>query len=201
MRRRLLPPVLAVPLALALAGGASAYIESTLSLFNADGSPAGDTVCEFYMEFNPTPGGETGSWELLASDQSVVASGPYEVTETEGDREPDTGTVALEDGTYLLVWDDETPVDASRREQEIVVECEAEQPSEAPTGSELPVETSSATPGGGVAGATGTPRLTPPPTDSAGAPSGAATTLPGLLVLIAGIAVGALVTTRRLARR
>ena len=45
-------------------------------------------------------------------------------------------------------------------------------PSEAPTGSELPIETESVAPTGGVEGATGTPAVTPPSTDTIGDGSG-----------------------------
>ena len=192
--RRLLPVALAVPLVLAAAGTASAFIESTVSVFNADGTPAGETVCEFYIEFNPTPGGETGSYELRAADDSVVASGPYSVTDTEGDREPDAGAWTLDEGRYTLLWDDEEPVDASRLELTIDVDCPEAEPTPTPT--PVATQTAGPTPTGTVQPATGTPRITPPPTDAvSGGPSLGGSS--AVLVLLAGLSVAALLLAPR----
>jgi hypothetical protein len=97
-------------------------------VFNADGTPAGATVCEFYFEFGPAPGGEDGSWELRDGGGTAVADGSYSVTAADGDREPNTGSLTFPNGTYTLLWDDEAQIDNSNEELEIVVECAEPEP-------------------------------------------------------------------------
>ena len=124
LRRLVLPPSAAASLLLAASGAAFAGTpDATVSVFNADGTPAGATVCEFYIQFNPIAGGETGSWDLRDSSTLVVASGDYAVTATDADREPDTGAFALGNGTYRLRWDSESPIDSSNKAMNIVVAC------------------------------------------------------------------------------
>ena len=192
IRRLLLPPIAAATLVLGVAGTAFAGTpDATVSVFNEDDTPAGDAVCAFYFEFNPLPGGETGSWELRDAGDAVVEHGAYSVTASDGDREPDSGTFSLDNGTYTLVWDSETPIDKSNRQLQIVVSCAAN-----PTPSfeeSVAAETSKPTnkPGGGV-GNVGGPTL---PNTSAGgqvtaAPSPmAALLLPALCGLLALIVV------------
>jgi hypothetical protein len=125
------------------AGGALASeIFSHVAVFNADGTPAGATVCDFYVEFSAVEGGESGDWELRDSGGAVVEHGTYSVTGSAVDRVPDTGTFSLPNGTYKLVWDNESPIDTSKMTLDIVVECAAPTatptatPTEAPTFSE-----------------------------------------------------------------
>ena len=126
MRRLILPPIAAASLLVAAAGSAlAASPDATVSVFNADGTPAGATVCEFYVEFNPVAGGEDGTWELWDDASNVVDDGSYSVTASTGDRVPDSGAWALANGTYTLAWDSEDQIDSSRSEAEIVVMCEA----------------------------------------------------------------------------
>jgi hypothetical protein len=132
-------------LGLSAAGTALALPAGTVSVFNADGTPAGSTVCRFYFMFNPVAGGEDGAWELRNSSAVVVAAGDYHVTATEGDREPSVGSLSVPDGTYKLLWDDEATVDASRLELTVVVQCAATA-SPAPTGT--PVVTAAPAPTG-----------------------------------------------------
>lgn len=109
----------------------AAIPDANVTVFNDDDTPAGATVCKFYLWFNPTAGGESGFWELRDSTGAIVEQGEYAVTGTEGDREPNTGFFELPDGAYTLLWDDE-PVDLSRKELPIVVDCDAA--TSAPTG-------------------------------------------------------------------
>jgi hypothetical protein len=126
IRRILLPPVAAALLGLAAAGTALGGSPSgTVSVFNADGTPAGATVCDFYVVFNPVTGGEHGAWKLRNSSQGVVEQGDYHITATESDREPDTGSFSVPNGTYKLLWDNEPTVDSSHSEITVVVACEA----------------------------------------------------------------------------
>ena len=123
IRRLILPPIAAASLLMSAAGVALAEPESAVALFNADGTPAGATVCDFYFEFGTAPGGETGSWELRDSGGTAVASGSYSVTASTGHREPASGSMTLPNGTYTLLWDDEGVIDRSNEELQIVVEC------------------------------------------------------------------------------
>jgi hypothetical protein len=125
IRRLILAPLAAASLLMTAAGGAFAAVDAAVSVFNADGTPAGAKVCDFYFEFGPAPGGEDGSWELRAAGGTAVAQGSYSVTTADGDREPNTGSLTFPNGTYTLLWDDETPIDNSREELQIVVECDA----------------------------------------------------------------------------
>ena len=203
IRRLILPPVAAASLLAAAAGSALAGDPKvTVSGFNGDGTPAGATVCEFYVEFNPIAGGEEGSWELRDAGDAVVAEGSYSVTASTGHREPATGTWALPNGTYMLLWDNEDEVDNSRTELEIVVECTAPSQSvaaatDAPSPS-MPAETDNKTPFQSVEGETDTPQRTQPDTaafESTAQPDSSAWT--ALLAVILGVAAAVLVLTPR----
>ena len=165
LRRLVLPPIAAASLFVAAAGTALAGTpDATVSVFNGDGTPAGATVCDFYLQFNPVAGGETGSWQLRDSSNAVVESGDYAVTATDADREPDSGVFSLANGTYQLRWDDETPIDSSRMELTIVVQCAA----------------ATSTPEITLAPATDTPApATDTPAPSFGQSQGAETDVPG----------------------
>lgn len=201
IRRLILPPIAAASLLLAAAGGALAASPSaTVSVFNADGTPAGATVCEFYVEFNPVPGGEDGTWELWDGDSNVVDTGSYSVTATTGDRVPDSGSWSLDNGTYTLAWDSEDHVDNSREEQEIVVECAAPSQSVAAE-TDVPSQSVAADtekPSQDVRDETDAPVRTQPDTaslDSSGRPDPGAWT--GLIAAILGVAAFALVLVPR----
>ena len=204
--RRLFPPIAAAFLALAVAGTALAA-RASVSVFNADGTPAGATVCEFYFEFNPVPGGEAGSWALRDASDATVEQGAYAVTSTEGDRHPDTGSLSLPNGTYLLLWDDEDRIDNSKEELEIVVDCaaaETEAPSQsvlsetdAPSQSVLS-ETDAPSFGQSVGGITEAPNMTQPDTSAVqGAQPDAVGWSGVLLVLFGALAIVILLTPRR----
>ncbi|NJD27176.1 MAG: hypothetical protein FIA92_02640 [Chloroflexi bacterium] len=191
-RRLFLAPAAAAAIALAGAGAALAGTPvSAVFVFNEDGSPAGATVCAFYVEFGAVEGGESGSWALFDSSDATVESGTYEVTSGEVDRHPASGTFSVPNGTYVLAWDDEPQIDRSRGEVEITVECaaatEAPAPTEAPTeGPAQETVAPTAEAGGDVGGATPLPTLPPTSTDSAPRNPG----LSGLLVLL-GLVLGA----------
>ena len=215
--RRLFPPIAAAFLALAVAGTALAA-RASVSVFNADGTPAGATVCEFYFEFNPVPGGEAGSWALRDASDATVEQGAYAVTSTEGDRHPDTGSLSLPNGTYLLLWDDEDRIDNSNEELEIVVDCaaaetdapsqsvlsETDAPSQsvlsetdAPSQSVLS-ETDAPSFGQSVGGITEAPIMTQPDTSAVeGAQPDAVGWSGVLLVLFGALAIVILLTPRR----
>jgi hypothetical protein len=199
IRRLLLPPIAAASLLLTAAGVALAEAESTVAVFNADGTPAGATVCEFYFEFSAAPGGESGSWELRDGGGTAVASGSYSVTTSTADREPNTGSLTFPNGTYTLVWDDETPIDNSNEQLQVMVECADE--TEPPTPGPTPVqsvedETDAPTPFQSVEGDTDAPDRTQPDTTGVkqvGSPDSGALT--GLLAVILGLAAFVYVLT------
>ena len=191
IRRLILPPIAAASLLMSAAGVALAEPESAVAVFNADGTPAGATVCEFYFEFGATPGGETGSWELGDGGGTAVASGSYSVTASTGHREPASGSMTLPNGTYTLLWDDEAVIDRSNEELQLVVECAAA--TLVPTQS-VAVETDA--PSQIVAGDTDGPQRTLPDTTSLDQP---ARPDPGawvsLLAVLLGLAAFVLVLT------
>ena len=193
IRRLLLPPIAAASLLLTAAGVVLAEPASTVSVFNADGTPAGATVCEFYFEFSSAPGGESGSWELRDDGGAAVASGSYSVTASTGQREPATGSMTFPDGTYTLLWDDEDVIDRSNEELQIVVVCEEPQtPAPTPFQS-VEGETDAPTPFQSVEGETDAPARTLPDTtiDQAARPDTSAWT--SLLAVILGLAAFAYV--------
>ena len=192
IRRLLLPPIAAGSLLLTAAGVALAEPESDVAVFNADGTPAGATVCEFYFEFGATPGGESGSWELRDGSGTAVASGSYSVTASTDDREPDAGSLTFPNGTYTFVWDDEAPIDNSNEQLPVVVECAAatEPPTPAPTPFQsVEGETDAPTPFQSLEGETDAPQRTLPDTtglDQPARPDPGAWM--GLLAVITGLA-------------
>ena len=196
IRRLILAPIAAASLLVSAAGVALADPASTVSVYNADGTPAGATVCEFYFEFNPAPGGESGAWELRDADSTAVESGMYEVTAATGDRQPDAGSFSLPDGTYTVLWDDEPVIDRSNEELDIVVECEDETPAPPTPTFIQSVAADTDAPSQDVADDTDAPERTLPDTtsfDQPARPDAGAWT--GLLLLIAGLAAFVLALT------
>lgn len=189
IRRLLLPPIAAGSLLLTAAGVALAEPESAVSVFNADGTPAGATVCEFYFEFGAAAGGESGSWELRDGGGTAVASGSYSVTASTSDREPNAGSLTFPNGTYTLVWDDETPIDNSNEQLQVVVECDDEtEPTGTPFQS-VEAETDAPTPFQSLEGETDAPQRTLPDTtglDQPARPDPGAWM--GMLAVITGLA-------------
>jgi hypothetical protein len=200
IRRLILPPIAAASLLLLAAGGAFAASPSaTVAVFNGDGTPAGATVCEFYVEFSAVPGGEEGTWELWDDGADVVDSGSYSVTGTTGDRAPASGSWSLDNGTYTLAWDSEDHIDSSRSEQDVVVECaepsqsvqvETDEPSQS-----VDIETD--VPSQSVGAETDVPGTLPDTAgvDSQGRPDPGSWT--GLIAAILGLAAFVLVLTPR----
>jgi hypothetical protein len=221
IRRLILPPIAAASLLMAATGVALASPDTTVSVFNADGTPAGATVCDFYFEFSSTSGGESGAWELRAGTATgaVVASGSYSVTDSTGDREPNTGTITFSNGTYVLLWDDEPIVDVSRGELQIVVECEEE--TQPPPATDTPAPTfiqsvaadtdvpgtdvpGTDVPSQDVAGDTDAPERTLPDTTGFGQPARPdPSAWTGLLIVMIGLAsfILALTPKGRIGRR
>ena len=201
MRRFILPPLAAASLLVTAAGSAlAAEPSATVSVFNGDGTPAGATVCEFYVEFSPVAGGEEGSWELWDDGANVVDQGSYSVTDSMGDRVPDSGTWALDNGTYTLAWDNEDAVDNSRSEIDITVECAAPSQSVA-VETEMPSQSVAAetdVPSQSVAADTEAPARTLPDTtalDQPARPDPSGWT--GLIAAILGLGAFILVLTPR----
>lgn len=162
--------------------------DSNVVVHNPDGSAASGAVCEFFLTFEPTAGGEEGSWELYDAAGSLVDKGPYAVTAQDGDRVPDSGVFDLANGQYQLWWDDEAPVDSSRQERSITVACEAAasatppspspsaaSPSPSPAPASASPSPAAASPSGGVLPTQAAPSggrptaaaITPPATDTA----------------------------------
>jgi hypothetical protein len=202
IRRWVLPPVAAASLLLLAAGTAMADSKSTVAVFNEDGTPAGATVCEFYVEFSPVPGGESGAWEVRDETGTAVDSGTYTVTADAGDRAPADGAWAIPNGTYTLLWDDEPVIDRSNSEAEVVVECEAATGTPGTPATAAPTPTFQASVGGETdVPETDVPNVTQPATSSLNQPSSpdqAAWT--AVLLGIFGIAALALILTPRMRR-
>jgi hypothetical protein len=185
---------------------------------------ASTTVCTFHIHLQSNKN-IAGDWAIrkVASDPTTnVLNGSYD-TASGDDREPDSGTFSLPDGSYTLVWDDE-PIDRSFDRLDFEVACEAAPPSQssapiasqstapiassstAPISSELPIAsagkppTGSKPPTGGVEGVQGTPPRTLPPTDLGTAARSSADPRP-TLALLGFITLAALLVTARIGRR
>ena len=179
---------------------------------------AGSTVCTFHIHFQSNKD-ITGDWAIrkVASDPTTnVLNGSYD-TASGDDREPDSGTFNLPNGSYALVWDDE-PIDRSFDRLDFEVACGAAAPSQssapiasastapiassstAPISSVLPIASGGQPPNGGVEGVQGTPPRTLPPTDLGTAARSSADPRP-TLALLGFITLAALLVTARLGRR
>jgi hypothetical protein len=143
--------------------------------------PSG-AVCTFHFHFISDLD-KAGGWEIRAGARNgpAVMDGLFDTTGVGADRVPDSGTLSLPDGHYVMVWDDESPIDKSFDRLPFDVACEAptqpggsEAPiasggSEAPIssgGSEAPIASGGEEPTGSVLGVIGTPPPTPPETDT-----------------------------------
>lgn len=193
MNRRRLTALIAAPLALALSAtpALAGVPDSQVTIVDSQGNPLEEPVCEFHFWFAPVEGGETGSWELYAEDDTLVANGEYAVTTTEGDIEPNGDPLRLDDGTYTLAWDDEAPVDLSREELTVTVDCEEATATPEPTGTVAPATgtpgpTGTVEPATGTPGPTDRPQVTPPATDIATSETGQ----PGIGLPVALLALG-----------
>ena len=187
---------------------------------------AGSTVCTFHIHFQSNKD-IAGDWAIrkVASDPTTnVLNGSYD-TASGDDREPDSGTFNLPNGSYALVWDDE-PIDRSFDRLDFEVACGAAPPSQssapiasastapiassstapisssstAPISSVLPIASGGQPPNGGVEGVQGTPPRTLPPTDLGTAARSSADPRP-TLALLGFITLAALLVTARVGRR
>jgi hypothetical protein len=180
---------------------------------DSETTAAGDppTACTFHLHFQADTA-ISGAFQIRAGDEGgvAVAEGLFD-TESGDSRAPASGVYELDEGIYVVTWDDEVEQDRSFDEQAIEVDCGEELPAESgggglpaeSGGEELPAEGGGGeAPGGGELGIVGTPQPTLPATDTA-APIAPRTDLRptlGLLALVAGIAL--LLTPRvRLAHR
>jgi hypothetical protein len=161
---------------------------------------AGDppTACTFHLHFQADTA-ISGAFQIRAGDEDgqAVADGLFD-TASGDSRAPASGVYELDEGLYVVTWDDEIEQDRSFDQQAIEVACGEELPAESggeelpaeSGGEELPVE-GGGPPGGGELGIVGTPQPTPPATDTV-APNAPRTDLRptlGLLALVVGIAL------------
>ena len=167
--------------------------------------PLGGLVegCTVHLHF-AAEAATAGDWAIRADDEHGpdVLTGSFD-TAGGDDRVPDAGTLALTSGHYVLVWDDESPIDRSFDELPFDVACE--QPTQSgggePTdsGGGEPIDSGGEeSPDGSVLGIAGTPRLTLPNTDTAVVSSTTSSDLRPALGFMGLLGVGSLfVATRR----
>ena len=103
---------------------------------NTETQPAG-AACTFHFHFLSDLD-VAGGWEIRAGARNgpAVMNGLFDTTGVGADRVPDSGTFSLPDGHYVMVWDDESPIDKSFDRLPFDVACEA--PTQ-PGGSEAPI--------------------------------------------------------------
>ena len=105
-------------------------------------------VCTFHLHFYFADPEQAGTWEIQewapGDKGTVVLSGTYDTAGDGEDREPDQGVYTLPDGHYKLFWDGDLDTDKHDKMKVFWVDCEEESP--APSGSELPIESSSVPP-------------------------------------------------------
>jgi len=183
-------------------------------------------VCTFHIHGFGFDSDDAGPWRIYdwppTGTKSQVLAGTWSGSEWQSE------LISLPDGHYRLVVDidgdkNDTKDDdtTSDKHKEFWVECAAptETPSEQPTETAPPTEapsetptptppdatpTPSTSPSGGVEGATGTPRLTPPATDrlmGTSATDPASVQLVVFILIALSATVLALVGTRRMRRR
>jgi hypothetical protein len=87
------------------------------------------TACAFHLHFQ-AQANIAGAYEIRAGNENgaAVASGLYDTTDTGDSRAPGSGVFELANGSYTIVWDDETPIDRSFDEQPIQVLCQEATP-------------------------------------------------------------------------
>ena len=165
--------------------------------------PLGGLVegCAVHLHFS-AEAATAGDWAIRADDENGpdVLTGSFD-TSGGDDRVPDAGTLALTSGTYVLVWDDESPIDRSFDELPFDVACEqpTESGGEEPTdsGGEEPIDSGGEDPSGSVLGIAGTPQLTLPNTDAAAVTSESSSDLRPALGLMGLLAIGSLFVASR----
>ena len=187
---------------LGLSGGAAlagpmSGVDVVVHVGDTETPAAGDppTACTFHLHFQSTSA-KAGFFDIHAGtiDGAVVESGTFDTSATGDSRAPASGVFTLDEGTYVIEWDDEFEQDPSFDSLTIEVVCEeasptptptpsptgselpieSESPSPTPTGSELPIESTAPTPtgselpigGGQPTGGVGGVTATPPPTDT-----------------------------------
>ena len=159
--------------------------------------PLGGLVegCTIHLHFS-AEAATAGDWAIRADDEhgADVLTGSFD-TAGGDDRVPGAGTLALTSGHYVLVWDDESPIDRSFDELPFDVACEQPTVSD---GGEDPIESGGEeSPDGSVLGIAGTPRLTLPNTDAAAVTSATSSDLRPALGLMGLLAIGSLVVASR----
>ena len=155
-------------------------------------------VCDFFFQFDLNVAPDILSWEVRDSSGAAVLKGSGKPDADGKLRQPDSGSLALPNGEYKLVFDDEPVVDSSHGIVHFKVNCTESggataTPTEAPAqptptspGQEVLPGQGTPTPGGAVAAAHGTPRVTLPPTDTDTGTTGGSS---GLAVILAGFAL------------
>jgi hypothetical protein len=183
--------------------GTVAVIDASTDSQNiVDGEPQ---VCDFYFEFDLNETSNVVAWEVKTwnatpSAGTTVLSDKGGPTDADGKlRQPDSGSLSLQDGRYNVIWDDEDPIDDSNGHQSFTVACESATPTPTPTvapatptptptptGVVLPATgTPKPTPAGAVEAATGTAQPTLPPTDASVSRSAGSAT--GIWLVAAGV--------------
>jgi hypothetical protein len=186
-------PVLAAP------SGVTAVVHEG----DTETPPLGSLVegCTVHLHFTSEPA-KAGDWQIRADDEDgpPAHSGSFDTTGGD-DRVPDTGTLALTSGHYVLVWDAESPLDRSFDELPFDVACEqptnsgGEEPTD--SGGEEPIDSGGEDPSGSVLGIAGTPRLTPPNTDTDAISSTTSSDLRPALALMGLVGLASLVVASR----
>ena len=96
----------------------------------SESAASGDvpTACTFHLHFQADTA-ISGAFEIRSGDEhgAAVASGSFDTTSGDS-RAPAAGVFALANGSYTIVWDDESPIDRSFDEQPIKVVCQEATP-------------------------------------------------------------------------
>jgi hypothetical protein len=177
------------------------------------------TVCggvAFVFDLNTTAGTEAiVGWEIREWNEDpdagdLIADGSGGPTNADGViRLPAEGYLPVEEGRWIILWDNEVPVDSSAGFRSFTVKCESPTPTPTPTPEATPTPTPTPTP---EATPTPTPDATPTPTpeDSVGGEtavvtlpptdaSGPGTAQPGnvaaVLMILAAIVASTLILT------
>jgi hypothetical protein len=164
---------------------------------DTEAPPLGGLVegCTVHLHFS-SEAATAGDWAIRADDEhgTDVLTGLFD-TAGGDDRVPDSGTLALTSGHYVLVWDNESPIDRSFDELPFDVACEQATASD---GDEDPIESGGEeSPDGSVLGIAGTPRLTLPNTDTNLVGTPTSSDLRPALGLMGLVAIGSLFVASR----